>query len=303
MSLRNRIQRRSGAITLCLSTCILPIAATSVAATTGCGILGSPGPSAVSQGHRYQSGDPTFDEFFTNLYDMQIDLAKAPASEKEIRATLASKAKLDEGTSATMLGKKLGKRLEELAAAGTGVKMELEGLDDDDDPSAKISVKGKDLEGDDKALVDAMEAAAKSAAKLHVRMKKARKALEQANGQILALEQAVDTAFRKGGPKKKAEVRKNLDDAKKLIPLMQARADEVADAAKSTAKKISDAAQTDTGQFDAPPPPAEPPPPEPEPDKPEKKGGEKKGGEKKPPAEKPPAPPPDKPKPPSDFEP
>ena len=294
MSVTTRFRNIARVVTLSASASLIPLTATGlVVAATGCSILGSPGPSAVSQGQKYQSGDPTFDEFFSNLHDMQIELGRAPASEKEIREELAKKVKLDEGSSASMLGKKLGKKTEELATAGTGLKMEVDGLDDNDDAGVKVSVKGKDLDGDAKTMVSAMEAAVKSAAKLHVRMKKIKKSLDQATGQILALEATVDGAFRKGGPKKKSEVRKNLDDAKKLIPLMSARAEEVAEASKTTAKKIADAAQTDTGQFDQPPP-AEPPPAEPEPEK-----GDKKG-DKKPPADKPPA---DKPKPPSDFEP
>ena len=309
MSVTNRILRTAHAVTLSASVSFIPLTAAGlVVCATGCSILGSPGPSAVSQGQKYQSGDPTFDEFFGNLYDMQVELAQSPASEKEIREELAKKVKLDEGASASMLGKKLGKKTEEFATAGTGLKMEVEGLDGDADPKVTLSVKGKELQGDDKSLVGAMEAAVKSATKLHVRMKKIKKALDQATGQILALEGTVDAAFRKGGPRKKAEARKNLDDAKKLVPLMGARAEEIAEAAKSTAKKVSEAAQTDTGQFDAPTPPVEPPPTEPDPEKPtDKKPADKKPADKKPadkkPADKPADKPVDKPKPPSDFEP
>ena len=59
-----------------------------------------------------------------------------------------------------------------------------------------------------------------------------------------------------GGPSKKSEVRKNLDDVKKLTPLMSSRADEVSESAKTLAKKLTEAASTDDGHFDAPPPPA-----------------------------------------------
>ena len=159
MSMRNRLLCITSTFTLVLGTfgapVVVPLALASL--TAGCGILGSPGPSAVSQGQKYQSGDPTFDEFFTNVYDLQIELAKAPESEKKIRESLAKKVKLDEGSSASMLSKKLGKRTEELAAAGTGVKLEVKGLEAGEDASADMSVKGKDLEGDDKEMVDAIK--------------------------------------------------------------------------------------------------------------------------------------------------
>src|SRR5690349_469945 len=72
---------------------------------TGC--LGSKGPSAVGQGQKYTSGDPTFDEFFTQLYDFQIEMGKAPESEKQVRKDLATALKMDDdGASAAMLSKK-----------------------------------------------------------------------------------------------------------------------------------------------------------------------------------------------------
>lgn len=297
MSVKYKVTTLSFTSLFALATALAPLGLASIAVTqAGCGILGSPGPSAVSRGQKYESGDPTFDEFFSELYDMQIELGKAPDSEKKIREDLAKGIKLDEGSSTTLLSKKVGKRAEELAAAGTGLKLEVKGLEEGEDPAASMSVKGKELTGDDKDMVEAVEKAAGDAAKLYVRMRKARKTIEQFQGKMLALEPSMDGAFRKGGPSKKAEVRKNMEDAKKLIPLMDARIDEVGEAAKTLAKKLEEAAATDNGQFEKPAPPPEPPPaaeePEPEPGK-AKKGekGEKPKGEKpkgeKPAGEKP----------------
>ena len=98
MSVTNRILRTAHAVTLSASVSFIPLTAAGlVVCATGCSILGSPGPSAVSQGQKYQSGDPTFDEFFGNLYDMQVELAQSSASEKEIREELVKKVKIDEG--------------------------------------------------------------------------------------------------------------------------------------------------------------------------------------------------------------
>ena len=126
----------------------------------------------------------------------------------------------------------------------------------------------------------------------------------------MALDQQVDAAFRLGGPSKKSEVRKNLNDARTLMPLMGGRADEVIESARTTVKKLEEAMHTDDGSFNKPPPPPPPPetPPENGEDGPDKPHTDKPHTDKpkphtdkpKPPPSTPPTPP--KP-PPSDFEP
>jgi hypothetical protein len=283
-------------------TVLTPLAlGTLTLSATAC--LGSKGPSAVGQGQKYTSGDPTFDEFFVTLYDFQVEMGKAPETEKAIRNDLGKALKMDEdGASAAMLAKKVESWATQLAGQGTGLKLEIKGLDEGEDPVATLSRKGKELEGDDKAAADEVEKAALGSVKIVARMRKIRRMLDQLQSTSLALENSVDTTFRLGGPSKKAEVRKNLADARTLIPLMQARTDEVMESAKSLGKKLLEAADTDNGKFDLPPPP--PPPVEPPPvEEPVKKPGDKKP---KPPVEKPPAPPVEKPpadQPPADFEP
>jgi hypothetical protein len=287
-------------------TVLTPVAlATLTVSATGC--LGSKGPSAVGQGQKYQSGDPTFDQFFTQLYDFQIEMGKAPETEKQVRKDLAAALKVDdEGASAAMLSKKVESWATQLASQGTGLKLEIKGLDEGEDPVATLSRKGKELEGDDKTAADEVEKAALGAVKIVARMRKIRRMLDQLQSTSLALDNSVDQTFRLGGPSKKAEVRKNLADARTLIPLMQARSDEVLESAKSLGKKLLEAADTDDGKFDQPPPPppVEPTPPVEEPAG--KKPGEKKPPKppaEKPPAEKPPAEKPPADKPPADFEP
>src|SRR5687767_2337266 len=176
MSLRFRSNKIAKTWVLVLGTALAPVGLGAIASTqVGCFVLGSPGPSKVSQGQRYTAGEPTFDEFFTQLYDAQIELGKAPESEKKIREKLAAKIKLEEGNSATLLGKRVTKRADELAAAGTGLKLEVKGLETGEEPSSAMTVKGKDLEPDDKEMVTGVEEAAKEAAKLFNRMRKIKK--------------------------------------------------------------------------------------------------------------------------------
>ncbi len=315
MSLNYKLKRRASHTLLSLAIAASPLGLVAVASTPGC-LFGSGGPSAVGQGKQYQSGDPTFDEYFQSLYDLQVELAKAPSDEKEIRRELAKQLKGDPDASATLLAKRAEKRAKELATAGTGLKAEVSGLGEGD-PAAEINAAGNDLDADGKEFVDAVKAAIVSQAKLHNRMKKAGRIIEKLSGMSAALEQQVDGAFRKS-VSQKGEVRKNLADAKKLLPIMQARADEVASNAETAVKKLIEAVNTDDGSFNKPPPPPPPPPPE-DPtgetgngdkpksgggDKPKSGGGDKPksgGGDKPKSGGGPPPPPP--PPPPGDFEP
>lgn len=310
MSLKNYTKKTLVAATTALTTSFGPTIALGVALSQpGCFVFGSPGPSMVGQGKKYQSGDPNFDQFFTALYDLQIEMGKAPEREKEIRQDLAKITKSDPDASATLLAKKVEKKAKELADAGTGLALDVEGVEGDDTPTVKLAVEGKELSGDDKSYAEDVEKAAKAFAKLLGRMRDAAREIEQMRATSVALDQQVDAAFRKGGPSKKAEVRKNLEDARTLMPLMAARAQETGDAAKTALKKLAEAMNTKDSfkKEEAPPPP----PPEDEPTEPGKEPKPKPpaGTGTKPPAgtgTKPPAgtgAPPPPPPPPPDFEP
>jgi hypothetical protein len=221
-----------------------------------CFLFGSSGPSMVGQGKKYQSGDPQFDEYFAELYELQIEMGKAPAREKEIRQDIAKVTHSDPDTSASMLAKKVEKRTQEIAEGGSGARLEVEGAEGDGRASVKLELAGKELSGDDKSFLEAIEKAARDEAQILNRMREISRTIERMRALSVALDQQVDTAFRKGGPSKKSEVRKNLDDSRTLMPLMVARASETAEAAKNTLKRLSDAVDTkDSFKKDEPPPP------------------------------------------------
>lgn len=283
-----------------------PLAIGAALALPGCFVFGSPGPSAVGQGQKYESGSPEFDAFFAELYELQVEMVKAPGREKEIRQEIAKVTKSDPDASASLLAKKVDKHTKELAEAGTGLALSVEGLEGDSEATVAFEAVGKDLSADDKAYFDAVEKAAKEEAKLLTRMRQILKRTEAMKAQTVALEQQIDGAFRKGGPSKKSEVRKNLEDSRTLIPLMQARAQETADTSKAALKKLAEAINTkETYKKDEPPPPPEAPPEEP----PEEGTGTKPKPKPAPgpgPATQPkpqPQPQPQPKPPPSDFEP
>ena len=303
MSLKFSARRRFAAVATALTSSFVPATAVIGVALVqpACFVFGSPGPSMVGQGKKYESGDPNFDQFFAQLYEVQLEMAKASAMEKDARQELIKATKSDPDASATLLAKKVEKRAKEVAEAGTGIKLSVDGLEGSATPTVELKTFGKDPSGDDKELFDALEKTAKEEAKLLGRLRDVERQLEQMRALSIALDQQVDSAFRKGGPAKKAEVRKNLEDSRTLMPLMVARAQETADAARTALKKLSDAADTE-GSYKKEEPPPPPPPPEETPDaegkpKPKPKPGPGPGTAAPPPPKPPPA------QPPPDFEP
>ena len=223
----------------------------------GCFVFGS-GPSAVGQGRQYESGDPQYDQFFTLLYQLQVDLGKAPELELKIRTDLAAALQLQEDPSPSELGKRIKKQTEQIAGAGTGLKVQLnEDADDDDEARVEIQTVGKTLTPQDDKLVRVIERAARDALALMVHMKKSDRQLDKMRADVMTLMQQADARFRKSVGKKN-EVKKNLEDAQQLMPLMSTRAREVAQTAKVFIKQLEDSAHTDDGSFAPPPPPPEP---------------------------------------------
>jgi hypothetical protein len=117
------------------------------------------------------------------------------------------------------------------------------------------------LEGDGRTLAEAVHDAARSELKLYLRMQKAKRDLEKLQLLAGALENLVDTSFKKGGASKKSEVRKNLEDARALIKLMQDRAEDVSGKAKELVEKLEESASAKLEEVvETPPETPEPPP-------------------------------------------
>jgi len=303
-SLKRRLRRHVSAVATVMATAAAPATLVVLATQPGCFLFGSPGPSNVGQGQRYVSGNPDYDQYFSQLYELQLEMGKAPDTEKAIRSKLAKKLGIDSDASAALLAHKVKKEADKIAKHGVGLQIALEGGDDDNGAaSAKLQSSGGTLSGDAKHFADAVEDTVVHEQKLAVEMKKSHKLLDQLRARTVELKANVESVFRKGGLHKQAEVKKNLKDADTMITLMVARADDVGDSASKTVKRLVEAIHTDHGQFKAP---------EEQPDE----GSEKKEPEKKPHWHPPPhsgaappathkPPPPKKPEspPPSDFEP
>lgn len=251
---RRRLQVRRLRLT-CLIAALLVL--------PGCFIFGSPGPSAVGQGKKYTSGNPSFDRFFSGLFRTQLEMAKAPDDEHQIVEKLAAKVGLAKDATLSAVLARVKRKADGLVQRGVGLKLVVTEESDTTDASAALHVAGQKAQEDEQAFVAAVQHAAEDALQLILRMRKTRRNLDEMRAVEISLEPSVGDAFRLGGPSKKAEVRKNLRDAGTLIPLMIGRAGDVSDDAHALLAGLIRATNTDHGQFDKPPPPPEEPSPEP----------------------------------------
>ncbi len=337
-----------------LGPVVLPVVLALSVVQPGC--IGAGGPSTVGQGQAYRSGDPTFDQFFDQLHELQIEMAKAPEQEKQHRIALAKKLGMEieveeeappsavptrpaspapraAGTQATPgTGEALGQsafgslpgvaqfnalesqvnrakaqvdrakgqldaarqQADALGALGSGarsartsstpavtkkvvrppaasliartfgkkaenlsLKLSLE-IDRDALEDLRVETKLRSapdtLDGERRQLADALHDTARSELELYVKMEKAKQSLERLAQLAATLDASVDSVFKKSGMGKKAEVRKNLEDARQLIALMQARAKDVSAKAKEVADELGEVAKADLIE----PPPAPP---------------------------------------------
>ncbi|MBX3129284.1 MAG: hypothetical protein KF718_21380 [Polyangiaceae bacterium] len=67
----------------------LPLLLLVAAAQPACGVFGSRGPSEVAEGRKFVTGDPMYDQFFSQVFDLSVELNEAPEKEKSLRIALA----------------------------------------------------------------------------------------------------------------------------------------------------------------------------------------------------------------------
>jgi hypothetical protein len=268
MSLISRFRARL-ACALALSACFGPLAA-----VPGCAAFGMGGPSTVAQGKYYSSGNPQYDEFFIELYQLQVEMADAPHVPDTERQNLAQALGLSLETPADAVTQRL--REEALKLGRSGVHMKLEQSPSPDKPEAATATIVATYRPKDAAsagLLTKVEGATTNLLRSVSAMKAAEVQLGKLEVQTISLDADVPTAFAEAHVGKRGEVKDNLADAQKLITLMKARGDDVSAQSEQLLAAVAQAVNTDDGSLSAPPAEA------PEPAKPE---GNPKKAEPKP---------------------
>ena len=279
------------------------------------GCVGNRGPSDVSQGKQYSSGNAEYDEFFSEVYQLQVALGKAPDRERAIRQKLSQALGLDAASRAEEIAAALSKRAGQLGKPPAKLKLEVSGLEAKGSPSSVLTTTGAISDPKDQAVADSVEQASKDTASLLGDVRRSSAATEHLKSQAPQLEAKVEATF--GSTVRKGDVTQNLKDAEQMIPLMASRASEIEERTLELLKKLEKSVNSPQGEIAPMKVNLDPNPPKKGKDKP--KGGQPKaaghapakpaeakpqgGGSEEPEAPKKAPPPKPAPPPSDDFEP
>lgn len=202
--------------------------------------------SRVQEGQLYQSGHSEFDGLFRELHGLQQALSSAPDEERQYRRALASALKLEDGATRQALADKVQAQASAFDTKRIRVRLDVDGIDADDeaDTMAQAKVVGA-LDEDAQKFIEATAMATRNELRFAARLRRAQKRLEHLAHHSAALDPWIETTFGGQGPTKVAEVRRNLDDARRQFPLLTVRAAELADEARRTVQKLVLALTTD----------------------------------------------------------
>lgn len=203
-------------------------------------------PSQVQEGRLYQSGQSEFDGLFRELHDLQLLVASATEEERQIRKVLALAISVEEGATRQLLADKVAAKAADLAAKKIRIRLEIEGLeaDDEGDTMAQAKLAGS-LDDTSRQFVEATALAARQELRFAARLRHAQKRIEHLAHHAAALDPWVDSTFGGQGAIKTAEVRRNLEDARRQFPLLTVRVSELSEEARRTVQKLASAMTND----------------------------------------------------------
>lgn len=182
--------------------------------------LGQSAIGAIPGAAAIQSAKRSADQIGSTLHALGNATNAAGSTAPAAAAAPVKKRRI--APSASLIAKSLKQRQESL---GVGLRLEVD-RDALESGEAKLTVHVVGEETSDaKQLARALESTAKDELKLALAMRKARMSAEKLKVLSAAFDANVDVAFRKGGPGKKAEVRKNLQDAGAMMKVVAERAD------------------------------------------------------------------------------
>jgi hypothetical protein len=193
---------------------------------SGCSLFAPKGPSVVARGEYYSAGKPEYDAFFISLHDKQVQLLAAPEEPKTAKKNLAQALGLTADASNDSLSRELGQELNKLAAQGLRVRLDAPPASSTLDASATLYTSDTSTSTPLRSLLPEV---ATRLVRSRNHMLASKTELDKLRVTGITLDGQIDQAFRVDGPWKRNEVRKNLADGQKVITLMQARAQEIAD--------------------------------------------------------------------------
>jgi len=241
------------------------------------GCVQNRGPSDVSQGKQFTSGNADYDEFFGEVYQLQVSLGAGPNREREIRQHLSQALDIDPESRAEEIAEALGKRASHVGKTAA-LKLTLSGMEEDGTPSFVLTTTGTVTDPKDKAMVESVAQAGKDAATLLADARRAAAATEHLRKEAPTLEPGIDQKFGAAGPGKKDDVSRNLGDAERMIPLLASRATDIEERTSELLRKLEKALGEPPADEGGKPEKSEAEPSKKGKEKPKAAHGEPKGG-------------------------
>jgi len=217
-----------------------------------CAPFASSSQSTVARGKYYPSGDPYYDEFFVDLYLLQVRMAEAPKAAERARLALIQLLRLEPQASPEAIEQRLHEEALKLSRAG--IHLRLDQISAGDRPETAITVirsNARPKEDPAAALLAGVEASSTNLLRSVLSMKQETETLGRLDVMTIRLDASVDQAFGQAPFGKLSEVKNNLADAHKLLPLMRARAEEVRKSSEQLLAASSKAIDTDDGSIAA----------------------------------------------------
>ena len=213
-----------------------------LALTGGCALLQPNKPTDVARGEYYSAGKPEFDAFFIELHQKQVELLAAPSEPADVRKNLTQLVGLTPDASDDSLKERISQELKQLANKGLRLRLAVPETSTTADASATLYASETSTST---PLRTALPEQATRLVRSRNRMTAAKAELDKLNVSGVELEGKVYPTFHTDGPWKRDEVRKNLEDGKKVITLMQSRAQEVAETCTKLLALLGAVATTD----------------------------------------------------------
>jgi hypothetical protein len=224
-----------------------------IAGLAGCASFGSHAESTVAQGKYYASGDPYYDEFFVDLYLLQVGMAEAPKLPEAERQRWIVRFRLEQSASPATIELRLREEALKLSQAGVHLRLDQNSVTGAEGAaSTTIRSNARPKEGPAAALLASVETSSTNLLRWLLTMKQKEEALGRLDLMTIRLDAGIERAFSQAPGGKPSEVKENLADAHKLIPLMRARAHAVSASTEQLLAALTHGINTDDGSIGPP---------------------------------------------------
>ena len=221
-----------------------------VGTVPGCAAFAARNQSTVARGKYYDAGDRRYAEFFVGLYVLQVEMEQAPHLPELERLSLAHSLGLTPPATTDEVAQRLHE--EALKLSQSGLRMRLDQNPSSSKPnaaSAAVRTSERPKESGTLALLTQLETSATSLLRNIGQMKAADSELDSLELAGGGLDATVDKDFSSAQGSKLLEVKKNLEDAHRLIALMKIRAAQVQSESNELLSAVAKAVNTDDGSL------------------------------------------------------